>query len=120
MEKPFGRRGNRAPNSEPILVRRRIGRGRLVAPAASLWTQRGLFKPVPISSCPRESSANNRSGATMPLESSSRGIFAVGDVRYGSVKRVGAAIGEGAAGIAVLHSFLAGSTTAARPRTASS
>ena len=66
------------------------------------------------------SSANDRSGATMPLESSIRGIFAVGDVRSGSVKRVGAAIGEGAAVVAELHSFLAGSSTAARPRTASS
>jgi thioredoxin reductase (NADPH) len=66
------------------------------------------------------SSANDRSGATMPLESSIRGIFAVGDVRSGSVKRVGAAIGEGAAVVAQLHSFLAGSSTAARPRTASS
>ena len=69
---------------------------------------------------PANSSANNRSGATMPLESSIRGIFAVGAVRYGSVRRVGAAIGEGAAVVAELHSFLAGSSTAARPRTASS
>jgi thioredoxin reductase (NADPH) len=66
------------------------------------------------------SSANDRACATMPLESSIRGIFAVGDVRSGSVKRVGAAIGEGAAVVAQLHSFLAGSSTAARPRTASS
>jgi len=32
--------------------------------------------------------------------------FAVGDVRSGSVKRVGAAIGEGAAVVAQLHTFL--------------
>ena len=31
----------------------------------------------------------------LPLESSLPGIFAVGDVRSGSVKRVGGAIGEG-------------------------
>ena len=37
----------------------------------------------------------------------SRGIFAVGDVHSGSVKRVGAAIGEGAAVVAQLHTFLA-------------
>ncbi|MEA2803205.1 MAG: thioredoxin reductase [Rhodospirillaceae bacterium] len=35
-------------------------------------------------------------------------IFAVGDVRYGSVKRVGAAIGEGANVVAQLHDVLAG------------
>ena len=45
--------------------------------------------------------------ARMPLETGVEGIFAVGDVRSGSVKRVGAAIGEGAAVVAQLHSFLA-------------
>jgi thioredoxin reductase (NADPH) len=41
-----------------------------------------------------------------PLESSVSGVFAVGDVRLGSVKRVGSAIGEGAQVVAALHSFL--------------
>ncbi|APW40574.1 thioredoxin reductase [Rhodoferax koreense] len=41
------------------------------------------------------------------LESSIPGVFAVGDVRSGSVKRVGAAIGEGAQVVAALHAFLA-------------
>ena len=35
------------------------------------------------------------------------GVFAVGDVRSGSVKRVGAAIGEGAQVVAAIHNFLA-------------
>ena len=35
------------------------------------------------------------------------GVFAIGDVRSGSVKRVGAAIGEGAAVVSQIHSFLA-------------
>ena len=43
----------------------------------------------------------------LPLETGVAGIFAVGDVRCGSVKRVGAAIGEGAAVVAQLHTFLA-------------
>src|SRR4029077_6552142 len=43
----------------------------------------------------------------LPLETGLAGIFAVGDVRCGSVKRVGAAIGEGAAAVAQLHTFLA-------------
>jgi thioredoxin reductase (NADPH) len=43
----------------------------------------------------------------LSLETSVEGIFAVGDVRCGSVKRVGAAIGEGAAVVAQLHAFLA-------------
>ena len=42
----------------------------------------------------------------LPMETGVEGIFAVGDVRSGSVKRVGAAIGEGAAVVAQLHTFL--------------
>jgi thioredoxin reductase (NADPH) len=41
------------------------------------------------------------------LETSVSGVFAVGDVRSGSVKRVGGAIGEGAQVVAALHGFLA-------------
>jgi thioredoxin reductase (NADPH) len=44
--------------------------------------------------------------APMALESSVLGVFAVGDVRCGSVKRVGGAIGEGAAVVPQLHTFL--------------
>ena len=40
------------------------------------------------------------------LESSIPGVFAVGDVRSGSVKRVGGAIGEGAQVVAAIHAFL--------------
>jgi thioredoxin reductase (NADPH) len=42
-----------------------------------------------------------------PLETSIPGVFAVGDVRAGSVKRVGGAIGEGAAAVAQIHQYLA-------------
>ncbi len=49
-----------------------------------------------------------RAGASRgALESSQPGVFAVGDVRSGSVKRVGAAIGEGAQVVAALHEYLA-------------
>ena len=41
------------------------------------------------------------------LQTSRPGIFAIGDVRSGSVKRVAAAVGEGAQVVAALHSFLA-------------
>jgi thioredoxin reductase (NADPH) len=40
------------------------------------------------------------------LETSRRGVFALGDVRSGSVKRVAAAVGEGAQVVAALHSYL--------------
>lgn len=42
-----------------------------------------------------------------PLETNRPGIFAIGDVRSGSVKRVAAAVGEGAQVVAALHGFLA-------------
>jgi thioredoxin reductase (NADPH) len=41
------------------------------------------------------------------LETSRRGVFAIGDVRAGSVKRVAAAVGEGAQAVAAVHAFLA-------------
>jgi thioredoxin reductase (NADPH) len=41
------------------------------------------------------------------LETSRPGVFAVGDVRSGSVKRVATAVGEGAAAIQALHAVLA-------------
>ena len=41
-----------------------------------------------------------------PLETSCPGVFAIGDVRAGSIKRVAAAVGEGAQVIAALHKFL--------------
>ena len=41
------------------------------------------------------------------LETTRRGVFAIGDVRAKSVKRVAAAVGEGAQVVAVLHSYLA-------------
>jgi thioredoxin reductase (NADPH) len=44
---------------------------------------------------------------TSALESSVPGVFAVGDVRSKSVKRVGSAIGEGAQVVQAIHGFLA-------------
>lgn len=41
------------------------------------------------------------------LETSIPGVFAIGDARAGSVKRVAAAVGEGAAVVAQLHAFFA-------------
>jgi thioredoxin reductase (NADPH) len=46
-------------------------------------------------------------GDRWPLETSRPGVFAIGDVRCGSVKRVAAAVGEGAQVVATLHTVLA-------------
>jgi thioredoxin reductase (NADPH) len=43
----------------------------------------------------------------LPLETSRRGVFAIGDVRTCSVKRVAAAVGDGAQVVASIHAYLA-------------
>src|SRR6186997_83565 len=58
--------------------------------------------------------ANSRAEAryiqrpVLPLETSRPGVFAIGDVRAGSTKRVASAVGEGAAVVPQIHSVLAG------------
>jgi thioredoxin reductase (NADPH) len=42
----------------------------------------------------------------LPFETSHPGLFAVGDVRSGSTKRVAAAVGEGSACVGAVHQFL--------------
>ena len=54
--------------------------------------------------------------APLPLETSLPGVFAAGDVRRGSVKRIASAVGEGAAVIPLVHRFLR-TTAAARAAT---
>jgi thioredoxin reductase (NADPH) len=46
-------------------------------------------------------------GGALPLETSMAGVFAIGDVRAGSTKRVAAAVGEGAAVVSQIHAMLA-------------
>jgi thioredoxin reductase (NADPH) len=43
----------------------------------------------------------------LPLETSVPGMFAAGDVRHGSIKRVAGAVGEGATAIRFVHNHLA-------------
>ncbi|HEV7822078.1 MAG TPA: FAD-dependent oxidoreductase, partial [Burkholderiales bacterium] len=59
---------------------------------------------------PAEADAGRRNGPMhepLPLETSIPGVFAIGDVRASSTKRVAAAVGEGAAVVAQLHAWLA-------------
>ena len=44
----------------------------------------------------------------LPLETSVPGVFAAGDVRHGSVKRVAEAVGEGSVAVGSVHQYLAG------------
>ncbi|MFI7578825.1 FAD-dependent oxidoreductase [Kocuria kalidii] len=50
----------------------------------------------------------------LPLETSLPGVFAIGDVRAGSIKRVATAVGDGATVISLLHGYLAQHPPAAR------
>jgi thioredoxin reductase (NADPH) len=43
----------------------------------------------------------------LPFETSRPGLFAVGDLRSGSMKRVASAVGEGSAAVSSVHEFLA-------------
>lgn len=56
--------------------------------------------------------------APLPFETSAAGVFAAGDVRFGSVKRVAGAVGEGSVTVGSVHRYLA--DAAAGTRSASS
>ncbi|SPM38325.1 Thioredoxin reductase [Mycobacterium numidiamassiliense] len=51
----------------------------------------------------------------LPFETSAPGVFAVGDVRAGSMKRVAAAVGEGASAVRSVHQVLATLGPRAKP-----
>jgi thioredoxin reductase (NADPH) len=42
----------------------------------------------------------------LPFETSTPGVFAAGDVRYGSVKRVAGAVGEGSVAVGSVHQYI--------------
>jgi thioredoxin reductase (NADPH) len=56
-----------------------------------------------------EALSAGRDGA-LPFETSVRGVFAAGDVRRGSMKRVAAAVGEGSSAVRSVHERLATGT----------
>jgi thioredoxin reductase (NADPH) len=51
----------------------------------------------------REATAEGPGWTPMVLESNRRGVFAAGDVRSGSIKRVASAVGEGAMAVRLVH-----------------
>lgn len=69
------------------------------------------------SDVPRDTRRSNNGSGRPRLETSVRNVFASGDVRSGSVKRVGAAIGERAVVGAELHAALTNGAAVA-PRAA--
>jgi thioredoxin reductase (NADPH) len=53
--------------------------------------------------------------APLPLETSLPGVFAAGDVRHGSAKRVAAGVGEGSIAIQSVHRYLTDAGTSGAP-----
>jgi thioredoxin reductase (NADPH) len=51
----------------------------------------------------------------LALETSIPGVFAIGDVRSGSIKRVATAVGDGATVVSMLHTYLAENPLPASP-----
>ena len=49
---------------------------------------------------------DGRDRPPLPLETSRPGVFAAGDVRSGSIKRVASAVGEGATAVRMIHQHL--------------
>ncbi|MGH9263892.1 MAG: FAD-dependent oxidoreductase [Acidimicrobiales bacterium] len=114
---------------EIVLRDRRLGTEETL-PAAGLFVliggePRTRWLPAEIGRCPRgyvltgtdiiEADAIEDAGlscthwapGTLPLETSVPGIFAAGDVRHRSIKRVASAAGEGAEVVAMVHEHLA-------------
>ena len=61
-----------------------------------------------LRAAPSDASSFPRSRNPLFLETSLPGVFAVGDVRAGSIKRVASAVGEGSMAIKLVHQFLDG------------
>jgi len=93
-----------------VMARRRKSGGQFVTCSSSLErTPTQLGYPDPAWRWMRRVRLDSADAAEKrrPLETSRRGVFAIGDVRSSSVKRVAAAVGEGAQVVATLHAFLA-------------
>ncbi len=99
-----GRRKREARDPQRVPVHRRRSRHRLARRLRRRDRPRRLRR-APAGHCALDGDAAS------PLKSSVPGVFAVGDVRSGSVKRVGGAIGEGAQVVAALHALSGGSAT---------
>jgi thioredoxin reductase (NADPH) len=107
--------------TELVLLDRATGRDETV-PAAALFVMIGAtphadWLPVDVvrdqhgfiltgSELPGEDRAKPGQPVPLPLETSLPGVFAVGDMRAGSVKRVASAVGEGSVAIPQVHQHL--------------
>jgi thioredoxin reductase (NADPH) len=109
--------GRNRETGPPCLLFHRCGAGNGLAQRQRSCLGRQERHSDGIRRSTRYRRSNNGSGRPLPLETSVRNVFASGDVRSGSVKRVGAAIGEGAVVGAELHAALTNGAAVA-PRAA--
>ena len=98
--------------ASPFASARRAREPKRRAPLPLLLHRRGAEHRLAAKLRPQARRARVRDDGTggddrLPLETSRRGIFAVGDVRSGSVKRVAASVGDGAQVVAAIHQYLA-------------
>ena len=99
--------GPRARRSRPhglVPADRRPAPHRLAARRRSSGTGRASSSPAPTSADDRPWPLER---PRFLLETSMPGVFAAGDVRHGSVKRVASAVGEGSIAIQLLHQLFA-------------
>ena len=73
------------------------------APNTRWLTESGIHVDAKGFVCAEPFDGNGR----LPFQTNRQGVFAIGDVRAGSIKRVAAAVGEGSQVVATLHTFLA-------------
>ncbi len=100
-----------------VLVHRRRPAAATGSPGRSSADPAGFLAPTARSRPKTSASDGARSGAApLPFETSQPGLFAVGDVRSGSVKRVASAVGEGSAAIRSVHEHLSFTERLDRPR----
>ena len=98
-----GRAGD-GGDQHAVRVHRRGAADGVAAGRASRWTKRGSSTRA----VPAWTTTGRWSGRRFLLETSMAGVFVAGDVRAGSVKRVGVAVGEGSMAIQFIHEHLRG------------
>ncbi|MGH3752782.1 MAG: hypothetical protein ACRDRP_08815 [Pseudonocardiaceae bacterium] len=79
----------------------RLGDGSAVSARTIVLATEAQYRKLPV---PRLEEFER---ALLLLETSAPGVFAVGDVRSGSIKRVASAVGEGSMAVRLVHEHLA-------------
>ena len=114
------RRDAAAPSASPAATATPRCRASHCSPSSAPTRRRSGCRDAPRSTSEASCSPTDRSSdehldsrwallgrRPLPFETSHPGLFAVGDIRAGSTKRVAAAVGEGSAAVRSVHEYLA-------------